>query len=500
MTSFTPAKNAYSRVFLIKRRARPDHAPEYQSCFVGGSIEQAFGDIEKIELPSPKRYGEFDEIGTIRGGQERATTALTGRYAGDLASEMLRLATLKCAMDLHFHFGTCTDPTDFNTFTKAVVLEDAFITNVSTDEVGTLESGNQSAINETADVSARDWYEVLQLSMAKRADTVITNEVVDVVICDNAGCGDCDEESDGCEKIYGVTVAAGGSAGTPADVVYSLDAGATWYAHDVDSLAVAESASALACVGNYVVVVSNASNSLHYVLKADLKTTGDPSFTEVTTGFVALGEPNDIWSVGTKAFIAGDGGYIYSTEDPTTGVDVLDAGVAVVDDLNAIHALDKEFAVAVGNNGAIVKTSNGTTWAEVTPRPVGAGVHLTAVWVKSQTEWLIGTNDGRLLYTVDGGENFSFKGFSGSGTGVVRDIAFSTNTVGYMSHSTTAPAGRILRTYDGGYSWVILPEGLGSIPANDRVTALATCEDANFVVGAGLADDGADGFIVVGQD
>lgn len=499
-TNFTPATNAFSRVFLIERRARPDHTPAYQSTFAGGAVEQAFGDIEKIELPSQSRYGEFDEIGVIRGAQERATTSLTGRYAGDLASEMLRLARLKCSMDVQFHFGTCADPTAFNTFSKAVILEDASITNVSTDELGTLESGSQAAVNETADLSAKDWYEVLQLTFAERAGDVITNEIVDVAVCDIAGCGDCEDESDGCQKIYAISSAAGGSAGTPPDLVYSLDGGTTWLAHDIDTLSASEDPTGVACVGDYIVVVSDDSNSLHYVAKSAVKTTGDPVWAEVTTGFVVGGQPLDIWSVGSKAFIVGNGGYIYSTEDPTAGVTVLDAGVAVIDNLNAVHALGKEFAVAVGNSGAIVKTLNGTVWTAVTPRPVGYGVHLTSVWALSETVWLIGTNDGRLLYTVDGGVSFTTKSFSGSGTGVVRDIAFATPSVGYISHSTTAPAGRILRTYSGGNSWVVLPEGLGSIPANDRVTALAVCVDANFVVGVGLADNGSDGYIVVAQD
>ena len=70
-----------------------------------------------------------------------------------------------------------------------------------------------------------------------------------------------------------------------------------------------------------------------------------------------------------------------------------------------------------------------------------------------------------------------------------------------MSHTTIAPAGRLLRTYDGGYSWIVLPEATGVIPANDRLNAIATCPiDANIVVGVGLADLTADGIIVVGED
>jgi hypothetical protein len=79
----------------------------------------------------------------------------------------------------------------------------------------------------------------------------------------------------------------------------------------------------------------------------------------------------------------------------------------------------------------------------------------------------------------------------------VRDIKFSTPTVGYLAHSIVGPAGRILRTIDGGYSWYVLPEATTTFPANDYVSSLAVCEeDPNVVFGGGLADDGTDGFFV----
>jgi photosystem II stability/assembly factor-like uncharacterized protein len=106
-----------------------------------------------------------------------------------------------------------------------------------------------------------------------------------------------------------------------------------------------------------------------------------------------------------------------------------------------------------------------------------------------------------MYYTVDKGANWTLQGFPGSGAGVVYDIDFASTSVGYLAHATATPAGRILRTYDGGQSWNILPEGTGTIPANDRINALAACiYDENFVVGVGLADDASDGIIVVGRD
>lgn len=499
--AYTPARSAYSRVFIIEGRARADHAPEFQSCLKAGPIEQGFGDVTKIECPSSTRYGEFDEVGEIQEAEERPTTNLVGNYAADLASDLLRIAKKRCDVDVQFHFGACTDPANFNLFTKAVIFEKAKITNYATDDLGALASDENAKVTETGDMSGREVYEVLPLTASEKAKDTVTNELVDVVICDQAGCGgDCNDESNGCEKIYSISVAAGGSPGTPADVVFSIDGGATWYAHDVDTLLATEDGSGIACLGSYLVVVSNESCSLHYAPKADVVPTDDPAWTEVSTGFVAAKCPNDIWSIGNSAFIVGDGGYVYFCEDPTAGVSVLDAGVATVDNLLAVHAISDTFAVAVGNNGAVIYTDNGTSWQSANP-PVGVAINLNCVWVKSEDEWWVGTSTGRLYYTLDRGVTWTQKAFSGSGTGQVRDIAFSTDSVGYMAHSTAAPAGRILRTYDGGNSWVIIPEGTAVMPTNDYVGALAACtEDPNFVVGVGLAGNATDGFVVVAQD
>jgi photosystem II stability/assembly factor-like uncharacterized protein len=68
-----------------------------------------------------------------------------------------------------------------------------------------------------------------------------------------------------------------------------------------------------------------------------------------------------------------------------------------------------------------------------------------------------------------------------------------------MAHDTATPAGRVLRTVDGGQSWYVLPEGAGTIPANDTINAIAACgEDVNVVYTGGLADNATDGILVKG--
>lgn len=497
--SETIAKTANTRVFLIEGGARPDHSPSYKSCLRMMAVSQGYGAIERIECPDPYKYGAFIEKGQIKGATERPTTSLEGRYPQDMLSDLMKLARKGCAFDVQLHTGTCQDPSSFNEYDKALILEGANLTNYATEDLGALASGDNAAINETSDITATDAYEVVPLSVANRTPVLVVNEVVDAVLCDTVSCGgECEDESGGCEKVYSITSGASGSPATIPDFVYTLDGGATWTVHDIEG--VTSPPGSVECLGDYVFVTVNISDTIAYALKSEMDGITDPTWTLVTTGIVGAGSPNDAWSSGSYAFIVGDAGYVYGTSDITGGVTVLDAGAATVEDLFAVHGISNEFAVAVGENGVIIFTTDGSAWTLSPTSPVGIGITLNTVWVKSETEWIVGASNGNLYYTLNQGVTWTVKTFSGSGTGSVESVVFPTKSVGFLAHKTAATKGRILRSIDGGNSWKLLPEKTGTMPANDKINALAYCtSDPNFIVGVGLADDASDGFIVVGS-
>jgi photosystem II stability/assembly factor-like uncharacterized protein len=410
---------------------------------------------------------------------------------------VLKLIRKRCPIDLQIHAGACKEPSNFNKgFEKVYVLENARASDYGLGDLGALDDSQEAVVNQTVPWSGEDWYEIAQLIPAELGETEIVQAIIAVVICDAASCGACGIPSDGCQKLFAVTLSAGGSPGLPAEVIYSPDGGTTLGDTNILTLGAAEDPSGAACVGINLVVISHASDSLHYAPLADILN-GVEVWTEVATGIVAAGSPLAIFSLNSiMTWIVGDGGYVYFSDDITAGVEVQDAGIATTENLNAVHFVDELNGVAVGAANAVIVTINGgLTWSAITgPAPA---VALNAVWMRTTLEWLIGTAGGRLFYTVDGGDNWVEKAFPGSGAGVVRDIKFSTPTVGYMAHDTATPAGRILRTIDGGNSWYVLPEAAGTMPANDQITALAVCpEDVNVVFGGGLADDALDGILV----
>lgn len=494
------AITANSRVFLMEGGAGPSVAPVYEGLWRAGAVSWEQGDITRIQIPSASQRGKFDRVGSITGEQGDPEIGITARFAQDAKSVLLRLSRNTCENDLQIHFGKCRDPKDFSNGWrdgKILVLEDARPSSYGTDELGALQSDENAAINEETTFVGSDYYEIVPIKFSQLASDEVVQEVVGIEVCDSETCGACGIPSNGCSVVFAVTMRAGGSPGQGAEVVATQDGGSTWVDRIVTTITGSDDPTGLACIGDNVVVISNESESLHYAASADVLNE-DETWTEITTGFVAAKGPNAIWSNGPSlTWIVGDGGYIYFTSDPTSGVEVQDSGSATTENLNDIDGLDSDRMVAVGDNNAVVYTTNGgETWTSVTGPAVG--VNLNAVVMHTATEWFVGTAAGTLWYTRNSGETWTQKGFPGSGAGVIRDIKFASKAVGYMSHDTATPAGRILRTIDGGYSWYVLPEGTGSITANDRINALAVCQDVNIVYGAGLADNAVDGVIVKG--
>lgn len=498
----TVAKKGLSRVWVLDGGAGPTVSPQLLAWAAAQAPEKNFGDITRIEVPSSTERGQYDAVDEFQSGEENATFSVMLRYPLE-PSLIKKIADKKCVVDLQVHEGKCTDPRDFLhgwETAKIIVFENAHITTYSTSELGSMVSDDEGTIDETIEVSARYFYEIGPVNFAERAKSEVTNEVISVVVCDSPSCGDCDDPSDGCQKVYYVTAPAGTSPGLLPEVGVSAD-GLTTIAQEspITTLAIGENPDDSACVGDNLVVVSNDSLSLHYAALDDLQD-GTETWAEVTTGFVAAKGPNAIDSYDPfDTWIVGDGGYVYFSSDPTSGVEVQDAGVATVQNLLDVDAFTTQIVVAVGASNAVIYTLNGgETWQSVTGPAVG--VTLNCVAVRGEKEWWIGTANGKIYYTKDRGDHWTEKTFPGSGTGNVYDIIWASNTVGWASHSTATPSGRILRTIDGGNQWKVEPDGTSTLTTNDKINSLAVCKkDVNTLYAGGLADNGADGILLKGS-
>ena len=487
-------KTPYSRVFIIEDGAAPQNVPEYLGLAAAGANSWKQGTLTPIRKPSDERYGEFDIIDMIQGAPDLPQLTIESRMR-PLISDLLKIVKKGCAVDIQVHIGSCQNPQDFNGGWEMVrVLELAHASDYNTSNLGALDADQQAAVTETVPFSGENLFDLKHLRPQEVAQTALTDIVNRVLICDAKSCGECGVSSDGCQIQFAITGPTTGSPGLPSEVLYSIDGGHTWSSTSISGLALGSAATDAACVGANLVVISSTDNALFYAPIADILTHTE-TWTKVTTGFVATKTPNRIVSLGTNlTWIAANGGYVYFTDDVTTGVTAQTDGSVTTQNLGGIHAFDKDNVVAVGAANVVLDSINGgDTWSLITGPSVG--VVLNTVFMQSASRWLVGDAGGNLSYTLTSGYSWVAKLFPGSGAGSVRDIQFASKCVGYMAHDTAAPAGRVLRTIDGGHSWVVMPEQAGiPVPSVASIKAIAACEDdPNVLLAGGTNANGSDG-------
>lgn len=484
------------RVFFQRYGASPGNPFEYQGCGSLTGFSEDLGDIDPVTCPSPDKYDSFEVVDQVQGEGGLPTTSLVARFG--MTNRIFDSAN--CNFGIQVHYGQCQDPTDFiNGWDKILAFDNARFTSRSSDDLTALEEGDRATINLTGDITARAMYVLDPMVVGEAADEEISTEVVAVEICDHVSCGECGRISDGCNRTFAVTQSSGlSSPALPSEVIWSDDGGSTWADEAITSMASDEAPADLACAGNYIVVPSEESGGYHYAPISDLT-----DWTHVTTGFTD--NPTAVFALSsTQIWFVGDTGNVYFTNNLSAGVEIQSDGSAAGGSrLNDVFAASSRDLLAVGASNTIVVSENGgVTWVSVTGPTANAGVDINTVWMRSKYQWLLGTAGGQMFYTLDAGSTWAEKGFPGSGSGEVNDVAFSVNPdspFGFLAHETAGAEGRILRTIDGGNQWYILPEGVGAIPENDGINSLAVCRSPNYVVGGGLGADGSDGILVIGS-
>lgn len=361
-------------------------------------------------------------------------------------------------------------------------------------------------IEDSLSVTLADVYPVGKLGFGEVAGPEISREVIDVVYGSQVQCGNCGPRDDGSKLIYAVVTTSGaGSPGLPAEVVYTLDGGANWNQTNIDGFGATEAPLAIDVVGQYLLVLG--ADAYYYASLSSV--TGAPGvWTKVSTGFVGAGSPNDIYvSAANEVWFVGDAGYIYRSSDITAGVTVASAGAVTSQNLYRVHG-EGDTIVAGGAGSTVIKSINrGVTFAVTTDSPADIAIDVGAIAVLDELVYWVGTrNSGRLYFTLNGGETWNEKAFSGAGAGNVYDIVFATREVGYFSHSTNTPTARLFSTWDGGFSFTTESPRILNWPTFNRANRLAypkvaypdTGIAANNIAVAGLSGGGTDGILLLG--
>jgi photosystem II stability/assembly factor-like uncharacterized protein len=411
-----------------------------------------------------------------------------------------------CFNNFYEVVGPCKRPDDFiNGWSDYVKIYSYGRAN-NHDESGltTQEDDNASMIAVEFQFAAI--YKIGALLFGEKGAGEVEREVVAMVWAGGIDCGACGPGDNGISRLYAVTKSSGAaSPGTPAEIIYTIDGGATFAQQNITGLGGTVDPTGIALAGNTLIVLDTAGNGYW---TSDINTlTGVPgTWSNVTSGFVASKQPTDIYVAGSsEVYFSGNGGYIYRSTDLASGVTAIETGNVNTSNYVRIHGQD-DTIVVVGDSGKIVKTNNrGTTWANVTLSPTSATVR--AVLVLDDYRYWVGTSGGVVYYTINGGETFVAQTLPGGTLTVIDDIVAATDEVIHIAARTATPTGRLITTWNGGQKWTSsasATQRIQSLPTATRFNRIAVprtgqpTTDANTIALGGLSGGGTDGILELG--
>lgn len=500
----------HTRGFIQPGAARPNNSAHYygldnQYFIVGDATKPNLGTINPVWVPDPRAINAYRLVGRTIAPPDLAQADIT--LLEKHGSIPVQLGRIQCTLNVYEMTGKCKD------LSSLLNGWDDFVTVFSNGLVENIRLGARTGWDDgqVEDVLSTKWgdiYGVGKLSFGEDFTTQIDRELVDVVYQSNVQCGDCGPADDGTKRIYGVTKSSGsGSPGLPAELVYTVDGGATKAQTTITSFGATEDPLGIDIAGNTLIVISTGGI---YWATLNAKTGVPSTFTKVTTGLVSGKTLTDIFVLNAREiFFSALGGYIYKSTDITAGVTAVSAAGATSQDLYRINGDGNETIVAVGAASVVVKSVNrGVSWGTTTTNPSAIPADIKSLAVRdSNYMWVGYALLGRMFYTLNGGETWTEKSFTGSGAGSVRDIVMVSDEVIHVLYDDNTPTAYLLTTFDGGADFARNDSGSDRIlnwPTFTRGNRVAFPDVSdltvavNNVVVAGLAGNAVDGIWLQG--
>lgn len=484
------------RVWYVEGGVHPTRSPQFLALGkISTDPSKPIGESTRITAPDPNNFNRDVEVGTVEGSEERATLSIGARYTSQKAI-LLEWKNQRCRVDVYALAGKCGNPQDFSEGgEKWVYFQDGRISSHGFENFGAYGNDENNPSNEMVDMTADDYWEYLYMKQDQIGSSVTTRQVYTVDVYRGDPCEDC---PDPCDRILAVMAGASATPGTQPSLLYSEDGGETWSAQTITTLFSNEDVVDGVVLGSDIVYISNTANSMHWT-DLDNLYEGTNTWSETVTGFVKNKGPRAMSSVDVRhTWIVGDGGYIYFVKNHKVEAVVQDPGVATTQNLMAVHALNTNYVLAVGNSNAVVVTENGgSTWKSLTGPAVG--INLGACWMWDKDTWFVGEGSGgtgKLWLTTNQGKTWKQATLPSTYNRIYK-IVFISEAEGYLIGQTGGTS-VVLRTITAGNEWVTLPNGKSSVPVeNTYLTDLAVCsKTANTAFAAGLADNGTAGIIL----
>lgn len=393
------------------------------------------------------------------------------------------LQELPCAFNLvalHSASGADEDPTNYD---YLYYYNNVELSSIDTDtHVVGMSPDDQTAVMLSMPGTFASRLKVKDLRASSvDVSSVTSNDLNAVSFCDDPSCDDFGNlQTIGCKTGYAVSdgatakivkVTNGGQTITPISSPFS----------DSDNNIVD-----VVCDGDTVIVINGSNTAYAYSWDAGSTWTEVISPTKLINKAIMLG--------GTKIWFVAQDGYIYYSNNRGSTISTQSAGTATSQSLNDISAADSLTLYAVGDNNAIVKTTDaGTIWTALTgPAAAIYPNDLYKVLAIPGTDIVfVGDEQGNVYRSEDGGVTWTTSLASATATaGGIRGLTACDCNVVIMAANNSDPyfygsaTGVVYQSVDGGNSWFSV-----TVPTNTGLLDLRCCDVNRYWV------VGVDGFL-----
>lgn len=451
------------------------------------------GDFESRWCQDPQRAGAFKRSSKIRTAPDLITFDLTTKLG-----KIDYLKRLRCPFSQRARYAICGEREDPSNYDPMMLSYcNVGINSRTYEDLVVTTPENEDEIMVTASNSADYEYRIQKINPGRTGTSATLGDqpINDIEYCDAAQCGGyCGVESDGCTTVYGVTDADTTPYTAPNLVkgVKNLDTGAfTWSTTPI--LGLNNNVENIECAGNRLVVSSNGDSAVAY--------NTDPNFDQDEWNVVSLTRVPSTnhnalhMRTAREGYLGCVGGYVLKTVDGgQTWVEVHSATITT-QTINAVYAYDKDLVVAVGNAGVMILSQDGgQTWSDITETATVGSTALLVVKIppSRSKEIYVGTSNGRIYRSTNGGDTFTRIAFDGDSVGTVDDLDFCGPCAGdvmFILHNDAGPRARILRDNSGGAGGgdvEIIMDYTQTIQAGIDLNALACCDVNEAVAGGEL--------------
>jgi photosystem II stability/assembly factor-like uncharacterized protein len=401
-------------------------------------------------------YGEYVALGTTIGAPEMVSYALEQLLTQNpSAFEQLQ----RCEFPAYVNqTDGCGSKADFDNYIRQLRLKKNRASSVTYAGMVSRNEQVESMLN--LDMEALPSVQVNLPITGLRMTTAETEHLNDIRGNVESECNpDCATPYDVGDKLY---VGADADTGVTANLQISTDAAVTWAAASADPFGAdvhIRSLVRIAMGGNTYRIIAIRHGAATTQGAVAYTNPDSISWTTVNLGGATAGHGGmyggALWARNKDAIWAAvRAGYIYKSIDAGVTWTAKESAAIHSGDYNYIHfEPGGKYGIAVGAADIIALSGNGgDSWTVGTA--TGAAVALNCAWRLSKNRIWVGTANGRLYYSNDGGVTYTRRtGWEGDGVGQVRDMFWIDEYTGFIAVNNATPVGSILRTTNGGYTW-----------------------------------------------